>query len=130
MSKHTGGIPTRVWGFARALERHWLRPLLQRLRTPRFRRLASRRSSAATDELLVALLRSRLRDDGRAGGMASDRPADVLPAVGAEVDALVHGLLATVSGAGLSDADAVEVMTFPIGTPATAPAGEGLRRAA
>lgn len=119
------GIPTRVWGLARAAERHWLRPLLQRLRVPRHRRHQARSPSAATEELLVALLRSRLRADGPAVGAAGE-----LPGAGADVDALVHGLLATVLDGASADPSAVGAVTLPIGLPAVSTSGEGRRRAA
>lgn len=127
------GISARVWGLARGAERHWLRPLLQRLRIPRFRRRQSRRPSAATEELLVALLRTRLRAEG-AGAVATDRSADTVPATGTDVDALVHGLLGTVV-AGPRDGSAgdpapVDAVTLPIGFSVAPHAAEGRRRAA
>lgn len=119
------GIPSRVWGLARAAERQWLRPLLQRLRVPRHRRHQALRPSAATEELLVALLRSRLRAEGPAVGTTG-----ALPAAGADVDALVHGLLATVPDGACADASALGAVTLPIGLPAASTSGEGRRRAA
>lgn len=74
-------------GLKRA-ERHALRPLLQALRAPRHRRAARAGASAETEELLVALLRQRLRDRDASGAVplaATGLPADV--------DALVAGLL-------------------------------------
>lgn len=123
------GIPTRMWGLARGAERHWLRPLLQRMRVPRFRRRRSRRPSEATEELLVALLRSRLRAEGPAPGAIGE-----LPAAGPDVDALVHGLLAMVAKDGpvgtATAGTTAEAVTLPIGLPAAASSGEGRRRAA
>ncbi|MFM7077234.1 MAG: hypothetical protein ACKO3G_14410 [Planctomycetaceae bacterium] len=70
------------------MERHSLRPLLQAVRTPRHRRAARARATAESEELLVALLRERLRDRGASG--AAPAAAEALPG---PVDALVAGLL-------------------------------------
>jgi hypothetical protein len=70
------------------VERHSLRPLLQAVRAPRHRRAARAGASAETDELLVALLRERLRDRDASGAL----PGAPLGLPG-RVDALVAGLL-------------------------------------
>ena len=70
------------------VERHSLRPLLQALRLPRHRRAARAGAAAETEELLVALLRERLRDRDTAGAV----PAAPQHLTG-PVDALVAGLL-------------------------------------
>ena len=124
-------MTTRVWALVRGAERHWLRPLLQGLRIPRFRRAQSRRPSAATEELLVALLRSRLREGADASGVGD--PSAALPAAGAEADALVHGLLAAVVGpndAPVADPGSTGAVTLPIGLPVSSRVAEGRRRAA
>lgn len=70
------------------VERHSLRPLLQALRLPRHRRAARAGAAAETEELLVALLRERLRGRDAAG-------TGVPEALGLpdDADALVAGLL-------------------------------------
>jgi len=62
----TRDIGARVLEGLRELERRWIRPLGQRLRPPRERRQKARGGSPEAEELLVALLRARLRDGGAA----------------------------------------------------------------
>lgn len=116
----------RAGELVRGAERHWLRPVLQGLRIPRFRRGQSRRPSAATEELLVALLRARARADGAVGGILSDRPVDER----SDADVLVRGLLSTVPDGTASDRAPAEVMAFPGGSQATASSMRARRRAA
>lgn len=74
-----------VQGMLRAAERRFVRPLAQALRGPRSLRARRRAMPREAEELLVAVLRRRLRDgtDGVAAGSA-----------GASADPLVAGLLA------------------------------------
>lgn len=49
-----------------ACERRWIRPLCQRLRPTRAVRARRRRPDPAAEELVVALIRARLRSNGTA----------------------------------------------------------------
>ena len=85
----TRDIGSRMLGGLRELERRWIRPLGQRLRPPRARRQKTRGGSPEAEELLVALLRARLRD-GVAEASIPDAPA-VPPS--SELGALVRALV-------------------------------------
>jgi hypothetical protein len=85
----TRDISARVLEGLRELERRWIRPLGQRLRPPRERRQKARGSSPEAEELLVALLRARLRDGGAARSI-QDLPA--MPRA-SELEALVRALV-------------------------------------
>ncbi len=85
----TRDIGARVLEGLRELERRWIRPLGQRLRPPRARRQKARGGSPEAEELLVALLRARLRDGG-ASVSIPDLPARP-PA--SELEALVRALV-------------------------------------
>ncbi|MEI8369147.1 MAG: hypothetical protein WCJ31_12000 [Planctomycetia bacterium] len=84
----TRDIGARVLEGLRELERRWIRPLGQRLRPPRERRQKARGGSPEAEELLVALLRARLRDGGAA--LSPDLPA--MPCA-SELEALVRALV-------------------------------------
>lgn len=87
----TRDIGARLLGGLRELERQWIRPLGQRLRPPRARRQKARGSDPEAEELIVALLRGRLR--GGDPGAASE--AELLAAVSPRSDlgALVRALV-------------------------------------
>ena len=85
----TRHIGVRVIAGLRELERRWIRPLGQRLRPPRARRQKARGGSPEAEELLVALLRARLRDGGAAESIP-DLPA-VTPS--SDLGALVRALV-------------------------------------
>lgn len=84
-------IGARLLEGLRELERHWIRPLGQRLRPPRARRQKARGIDPEAEQLIVALLRARLR--GADAGESSR--ADLLAAVSPSSDlgALVRALV-------------------------------------
>ena len=86
-------IGARLLEGLRELERHWIRPLGQRLRPPRARRQKSRGSDPEAEELLVALLRARLR--GTNTESASKTETELLAAVSpaSDLGALVRALV-------------------------------------
>lgn len=84
-------IGARLLESLRELERHWIRPLGQRLRPPRARRQKARGSDPEAEELIVALLRTRLRGGGAGGPSSADLLDAVSPA--SDLGALVRALV-------------------------------------
>ena len=87
----TRDIGARLLEGLRELERHWIRPLGQRLRPPRARRQKSRGSDPEAEELLVALLRARLRGTNAESASKAELLAAVSPA--SDLGALVRALV-------------------------------------
>jgi hypothetical protein len=97
------GIGVRVLEGLREVERRLIRPLGQRLRPPRARRQKAPGGSSEAEELIVALLRARLRH-GDAGGASK---AELLAAVSPSSDlgALVRALVDVPPRRGVAEAE-------------------------
>jgi hypothetical protein len=97
------GIGVRVLEGLREVERRLIRPLGQRLRPPRARRQKAPGGSSEAEELIVALLRTRLRD-GDGGGVPL---ADHIPAASSssELGALVRALVDVPPRRGVADVE-------------------------
>ncbi len=93
--RRVGGL---VWCGLRELERRWIRPLGQRFRPTRAHQARAKAGPPGTEELLVALLRSRLRNTPRCDERASDErlhiPIGAIEHPATDVGSLVHALMA------------------------------------
>ena len=83
----------------RELERRWIRPLGRRLRPTRAQAAQKRRATPEAEELIVALIRDRLR---QGDGCRTAEPLAGMRAGGSDLNALVHTLLATPPRPGLA----------------------------
>lgn len=96
-------IGARLLEGLRELERCWIRPLGQRLRPPRARRQKAKGSDPEAEELIVALLRARLRGADRGEASKADILAAVAPA--SDLGALVRALVDVPGARVVADAE-------------------------
>ena len=97
------GIGVRVLEGLREVERRLIRPLGQRLRPPRATRQKAPASAREAEELIVALLRSRLRGGDDGGVPLPDRLSKASSS--SELDALVRALVDVPPRRGVADVE-------------------------
>lgn len=99
----TRDIGARILEGLRELERQWIRPLGQRLRPPRARRRKARGGDPEAEELIVALLRARLRSGDAGSASTAELLAAVSPA--SDLGALVRALVDVSPRRGMAEAE-------------------------